>query len=116
MGLCSKCYREHIATQKHAHEAEQAMEATSPQPVSVSLELAAQSAPGMVPAAEASVPSVEMKTAAAAAAPEPALPEEAKPVQTNRNRCFCCKKKVGLLGFECRCVGFVWRSTQITEW
>jgi hypothetical protein len=35
--------------------------------------------------------------------------EEEKPVQKNRNRCFCCNKKVGLLGFDCRC-GYVFCS------
>jgi predicted nucleic acid binding AN1-type Zn finger protein len=39
------------------------------------------------------------------------LKEELKPVeeviqQVDRKRCFCCKKKVGLLGIECKC-GFV---------
>jgi AN1-type zinc finger protein 5/6 len=31
-------------------------------------------------------------------------------VQLHRNRCFGCNKKVGLLGFECRC-GFVFCSS-----
>ena len=30
-------------------------------------------------------------------------------VQKNRKRCWCCQKKVGLLGFECRC-GYVFCS------
>lgn len=43
-----------------------------------------------------------------AEAPATAKPAEladvpARPVQANRNRCFGCNKKVGLLGFECRC-------------
>lgn len=25
------------------------------------------------------------------------------PVQKNKNKCFQCKKKVGFLGFECKC-------------
>lgn len=33
-----------------------------------------------------------------------------KQVQANRSRCFCCNKKVGLLGFECRC-GYVYCSS-----
>lgn len=32
-----------------------------------------------------------------------------RPVQANRGRCFSCSKKVGLLGFECRC-GYVYCS------
>jgi hypothetical protein len=31
------------------------------------------------------------------------------PVQKNRSRCFSCNKKVGLLGFDCKC-GFVFCS------
>ncbi|ETV92015.1 hypothetical protein H310_13541 [Aphanomyces invadans] len=30
-----------------------------------------------------------------------------KPVQTNKSRCWECKKKIGLTGIECRC-GFVY--------
>ena len=33
--------------------------------------------------------------------------EEGKKEQTDRKRCFCCRKKVGLLGIECKC-GFVY--------
>mmetsp|Transcript_5158 Transcript_5158/g.12511 ORF Transcript_5158/g.12511 Transcript_5158/m.12511 type:complete len:443 (-) Transcript_5158:258-1586(-) len=29
---------------------------------------------------------------------------KSKKVQTNKNRCFFCNKKVGYLGFECRCM------------
>lgn len=31
------------------------------------------------------------------------------PVQKNRGRCFSCNKKVGLLGFDCKC-GYVFCS------
>ena len=30
-------------------------------------------------------------------------PPKKKKKKSNRNRCFGCRKKVGLLGFECRC-------------
>ncbi|DAZ95695.1 TPA: hypothetical protein N0F65_003005 [Lagenidium giganteum] len=52
---------------------------------------------------------VENNVAEVTAAPaEEAAAEavEAKPVQTNRKRCWECKKKVGLTAIECRC-GFV---------
>ena len=42
---------------------------------------------------------------AAAAVEEPATEDGGspeRPVQANKSRCFCCNKKVGLLGFECR--------------
>ena len=39
---------------------------------------------------------------AAGAAGASAAPEEPK-VQTNTSRCWTCNKKIGLLGFKCRC-------------
>lgn len=33
--------------------------------------------------------------------------EPVKKEQVDRKRCFCCRKKVGLLGIECKC-GFVY--------
>ncbi|KAF0734153.1 hypothetical protein Ae201684P_003188 [Aphanomyces euteiches] len=33
--------------------------------------------------------------------------EPAKPIQSNKGRCWSCKKKVGLTGIECRC-GYVY--------
>ena len=35
---------------------------------------------------------------------------EEAPKQADRKRCFNCKKKVGLLGIECKC-GFVYCNT-----
>lgn len=48
--------------------------------------------------------------AAAVAAASGASAPAGRPSQTNRKRCFCCNKKVGLLGFECRC-GYVFCSS-----
>ena len=41
--------------------------------------------------------------------PKEAAGEGDQPEQKNRSRCFSCNKKVGLLGFECRC-GYVYCS------
>jgi hypothetical protein len=113
MNLCSKCYRETQAEeQKKAHE-------TSVPPVVVAPpepKIEAEPVPEAVMEEAAAVP--EEETAApeplAVVAPaqplEPEEPQEPeKPIQANRNRCFSCNKKVGLLGFECRC-GYVYCS------
>lgn len=108
MNLCSKCYREtHAVEQKKTHETSApAVVVAPPEP-----KLEAESVAEVVMEEAAAVPQEEI------AAPEPLVfapapmePEEPeKPVQANRNRCFCCNKKVGLLGFECRC-GYVYCS------
>uniref|UniRef100_A0A0E0LV78 AN1-type domain-containing protein n=1 Tax=Oryza punctata TaxID=4537 RepID=A0A0E0LV78_ORYPU len=81
--MCSKCYRDHL-------------KATSPATASVPDIIVP-----MTPATTA--PSLlkgkEEATAATAAASSSA-PAPEKP-----NRCVACRKKVGLLGFECRCGG-----------
>lgn len=51
------------------------------------------------PAAAAAAP------AAAAAAPAGDKPDQSKKKPKKRNRCEQCRKKVGLLGFECKCGG-----------
>jgi len=33
----------------------------------------------------------------------PPPPEQGKQIQVNTNRCWGCNKKVGLLGFKCKC-------------
>jgi AN1-type zinc finger protein 5/6 len=71
---------------------------TAPTAVAVTVPL-----PAEAPPAADTTEVVEAVASQAEEAPE-------KPVQANRNRCFCCNKKVGLLGFECRC-GFVFCSS-----
>lgn len=80
-GLCSKCNRDRQAQQ--------------------------QAAPVQPAAAAAPVVAV----AAPVAEPEAAAPmEEERRVQADTSRCFACSKKVGLLGFRCRC-DYVFCST-----
>lgn len=101
MGLCSKCYREaQGAEQKKSQE-------TSIPGATQKIELAA---PAAVVEEAAQVPEAEVVDVASAAVPEPeSPPSPQKPVQANRSRCFSCNKKVGLLGFECRC-GYMYCS------
>jgi hypothetical protein len=113
MNLCSKCYKETQAEeQKKAHEtsAPPAVVVEPPQP-----KVEAEAVPDAVMEEAAAVPEEEAvgpkPTVDEPVAPaQPMEPEEPeKPVQANRSRCFCCNKKVGLLGFECRC-GYVYCS------
>ncbi len=50
----------------------------------------------------AHVPAAARRGACAPASLAPNPPPLSCPLQENRGRCFCCRKKVGLLGFECR--------------
>lgn len=111
MGLCSKCYRESQANeQKNTQEASIAPSAevatldtvTLPQPIIESTE-----------ARVVEPPTSKVESAIAVEEPSstsPADEQPEKPVQANKSRCFECKKKVGLLGFECRC-GYVYCSS-----
>ncbi|KAL5222255.1 hypothetical protein ABZP36_026968 [Zizania latifolia] len=74
--LCSKCYLEHLKS--------------APLPSSS----ATASAPAVADKIKAEVAD-KIKTAAAASDQPPAKP----------NRCMACRKKVGLVGFDCRCGG-----------
>jgi AN1-type zinc finger protein 5/6 len=45
----------------------------------------------------------EQQAAAAAAAGEPAEKPQKKRVQKDKSKCFACRRRVGHLGFECKC-------------
>ncbi|OEL34235.1 Zinc finger A20 and AN1 domain-containing stress-associated protein 9 [Dichanthelium oligosanthes] len=77
--MCSSCYRDFLKTADAAPAPPEKIEIVSEQPTPTEISAATPSAPA--PAVEAP---------AAKAAP---------------NRCASCKKKVGLLGFACRCGG-----------
>ncbi|KAF0900089.1 hypothetical protein E2562_026823 [Oryza meyeriana var. granulata] len=85
--LCSKCYRDH--------------------PKASSSSSAIATAPDVaheIKAAAASVPSTPSSLKGKEeAAQDPAAASSAPPAKPNR--CASCRKKVGLLGFACRCGG-----------
>ncbi|XBI99390.1 hypothetical protein VPH35_019470 [Triticum aestivum] len=84
--MCSKCYREHLkATDVAAPVVEGKVNADD-----------------LILAFKTSV-SLQDSTAVAAAVAAPAAEAAAK--KSAPNRCMACKKKVGLLGFACRCGG-----------
>ncbi|KAI8104804.1 hypothetical protein M9434_003356 [Picochlorum sp. BPE23] len=90
MELCSKCYREYNEKEKKNETA--------------------SSPAALVKEARADVEEHAPADTKAALQGQCDEDEKRKPVeQKNRNRCFKCSKKVGLLGFECRC-GYVFCS------
>lgn len=130
--LCSKCYRDFQAAENTAAAAAAAVNSTATatvaSPKATTPQTAAESSPAAAAAAPASpapAPSPAVAETAAAISPHcppcavvadeqmtdapaesaaaAAAADEPPPVQTNHNRCWCCNKKVGLLGFKCRC-------------
>mmetsp|Transcript_42749 Transcript_42749/g.89308 ORF Transcript_42749/g.89308 Transcript_42749/m.89308 type:complete len:180 (-) Transcript_42749:305-844(-) len=106
-GMCSKCYKETLA---NATGISPAMPAMMP-PTAKPAVPPSVAPPATLPAAASS--------SSAAAAPHPSIqpavlkepvdvseasaePSTA-PTQTNTSRCWTCNKKIGLLGFKCKC-------------
>lgn len=81
--LCSKCFRDSLRRE----EATQAVAATATAAVAASSSLSSSSAE------------------ATAAAPEEAGKEARAKGNKKSGRCAACGRKVGLMGFECRCGG-----------
>ncbi|CAH2048085.1 unnamed protein product [Thlaspi arvense] len=83
MNFCSKCYHDLRVTEEQASSAKAAFQKSlNPKP-KISLEPAVGSS------------STSSETAA--------FSEPPPPQTTAKNRCLSCKKKVGLMGFKCRC-------------
>lgn len=98
--MCSSCFRakmsaaqlsvqDHVAKPEVGRCAHQAAQDSAPQ----ALAAAAPAAPAQ-PSDSAAEPAAQSADTAAGA------PGEGP---KKKNRCFVCKKKVGLLGFECKC-------------
>ncbi|KAK1643615.1 hypothetical protein QYE76_061454 [Lolium multiflorum] len=93
-GMCSKCYKEHVlsagaetkAAAKTVFIAPTASTAPPEKKAKMIVAGSSSHAAADSPAVDASVPSVKQQASAA-------------------NRCATCRKKVGLLGFRCRCEG-----------
>ncbi|CEM00851.1 unnamed protein product [Vitrella brassicaformis CCMP3155] len=106
--LCSKCWRQVVQEEKAEGASrpseklqglDKALTADKTAPPNDSSSTgngAASSAASDV--AGASTKPEEVKTAAEGDADKPD-----RPVQVNKNRCWKCRAKIGLLGFECRC-------------
>lgn len=97
--MCSKCYKETIAAAGPSAPAPaMAAPAVAPSPVPASPPSLPAAAPACVPC----MPSTTEPVAAASSAGAPAE-DNPKPIQTNTSRCWTCNKKIGLLGFKCKC-------------
>lgn len=68
--------------------------------MSISCEVEAASAKVEVPEPVVTQPTASVSSANTADSEEAKAPEAPKP---KKNRCFMCRKKVGLTGFDCRC-------------
>jgi len=91
-GFCSHCYKEYLKKEAAEQKSETETEV---------LEAAAA-------AKVESEPHPSSSTDGASAAPvveEKKEEEEKKDAKKKKNRCFSCKKKLGLTGFSCRCGG-----------
>jgi len=122
-GMCSKCYKETIAKQQAAvappAETKAPMPAptpapmpapTPPTPVAAPTPEAKPPLPSPAAAGSSSTPQAEEPAASPAVGavrpPEEAMEEEEEPpkkVQVNTSRCWTCNRKIGLLGFQCKC-------------
>ncbi|KAG8495980.1 hypothetical protein CXB51_009474 [Gossypium anomalum] len=92
MNLCSKCYRDLRVGEEQAAKAKAVMEK--------SLSIKTKHEPFVVetfkPHVGSSSTSIEQQQPAVVAVNQQPEPKAA-------NRCFICRKKVGLTGFKCRC-------------
>eukprot|EP00246_Nothoceros_aenigmaticus_P005283 TRINITY_DN1720_c0_g1_i1.p2 TRINITY_DN1720_c0_g1~~TRINITY_DN1720_c0_g1_i1.p2 ORF type:complete len:179 (-),score=23.88 TRINITY_DN1720_c0_g1_i1:1091-1627(-) len=99
MNFCSKCYKSHVLKQSKASAVKVAMEKTAvgefiiPRADQVERKLLQ---PPEAPAA-ALVVTASVEGGAVLAVAGPSQPQQ------QPNRCFSCKKRVGLTGFKCRC-------------
>jgi len=114
-GMCSKCYKETIAKTAAAAAAPAPKEAPAP---AVASPPAAPSVPSPAaaaepePAAASAAKPVEAKAEPAAESSTAQVrpcedgegaEEPPKKVQANTSRCWTCNRKIGLLGFQCKC-------------
>ncbi|XP_048382569.1 AN1-type zinc finger protein 6-like isoform X1 [Stegostoma tigrinum] len=132
-GMCSVCYRDYLQRQNSSERVTptgttatstptdpalaQSLEASPQDPSPVSVTANSSPVQGILENASpanrtASLESTEVAheeiaEASSSAADDPQGsqddPEKSPEKNKKRNRCFLCKKKVGLTGFECRC-------------
>jgi hypothetical protein len=102
--LCSKCYKE---LQLREKEKEQVQALKPPGHSAV-----VDSVPILEPVTQplVDVPTENMTSNTITDEHKTIVPSGGPPAQKNRSRCFECNKKVGLLGFDCKC-GYVFCSS-----
>lgn len=126
-GMCSKCYKDNLAKTAASTSTPAAPPAAAPaaapamecppcaEPPKEEKVLATPPQPAAPAAAAVAPPSTPPAAAAAATAKSSERPpasetaggdEPPKKKQVNTNRCWTCNKKIGLLGFQCKCEFF----------
>lgn len=98
MNLCSKCYRDLRAEEDQTAVAKAAVEKSFKPSAGSHLTPGQRAKPEPAPI-EAAVVATETTSAEAA----PAVTDQGEPSRPASNRCFGCNKKVGLMGFKCKC-------------
>uniref|UniRef100_M4DS61 AN1-type domain-containing protein n=1 Tax=Brassica campestris TaxID=3711 RepID=M4DS61_BRACM len=106
MDLCSKCYRDICAEEAQTAVAKAAVEKSfkpSPSPPPPTLFIAEPDV--AKPEKEKAVATVLVVAEPSSATGEATVPEQNEPPSkpARPNRCLCCNKKVGILGFKCKC-------------
>eukprot|EP00326_Haptolina_ericina_P024233 CAMPEP_0181199372 /NCGR_PEP_ID=MMETSP1096-20121128/17136_1 /TAXON_ID=156174 ORGANISM="Chrysochromulina ericina, Strain CCMP281" /NCGR_SAMPLE_ID=MMETSP1096 /ASSEMBLY_ACC=CAM_ASM_000453 /LENGTH=191 /DNA_ID=CAMNT_0023289539 /DNA_START=264 /DNA_END=839 /DNA_ORIENTATION=+ len=116
-GMCSKCYKETVSkSSQPAPTSSMTSASVSPSP-SNSASRAEQPSPSLpaptkpqepaaTPAPEAAAAPAGTVRAAQTAPSEEPNDEPPKKKQVNTSRCWSCNKKIGLLGFQCKCEYF----------
>jgi len=121
-GMCSKCFKDTMAKQqataapaaapKPAPAAEVKVASPAVSAPAVAASPAAEAVPAPSPASSSSAPAPTVDVTDAAATPEVGMvrpceeeeeKEPPKKVQANTSRCWTCNRKIGLLGFQCKC-------------
>ncbi|XP_010422172.1 PREDICTED: zinc finger A20 and AN1 domain-containing stress-associated protein 7-like [Camelina sativa] len=96
MNLCSKCYR--------SLRAEEDQTAVAKAAVKNSLKIPSCSIVAPEQKQVLEVKQAPVETVVVAAEPSSAAEEDGEPSRPVRpNRCFSCNKKVGVMGFKCKC-------------
>ncbi|CAG7884116.1 unnamed protein product [Brassica rapa] len=104
MDLCSKCYRDICAEEAQTAVAKAAVEKSfKPSPPPPTLFIAEPDV--AKPEKEKAVATVLVVAEPSSATGEATVPEQNEPPSkpARPNRCLCCNKKVGILGFKCKC-------------
>ncbi|XP_068636114.1 zinc finger A20 and AN1 domain-containing stress-associated protein 1-like [Aristolochia californica] len=91
LNLCSVCYRDYKIKQEQAASTKAAVEKSLNAPKTESV--VSQNGVSAAPLSSGPVSSLPASTSAAA--PSSSV--------TVKNRCFTCRKRVGVMGFSCRC-------------
>ncbi|XP_056856642.1 zinc finger A20 and AN1 domain-containing stress-associated protein 9 [Raphanus sativus] len=97
MDLCSKCYRDICAEEAQTAVAKAAVEKSFKPPPTLFI-----AEPDV---AEKAVAAAAVLVVAEPSSSSAAVPEQNEPSKppARPNRCLCCNKKVGILGFKCKC-------------